>query len=74
MTLEDVGKFIELVYTPMRKDGVRGNPRSIKSNMIAPGLLYSTIECTFVQITTFHHVMFDILLLGHFMCSMRVGT
>ncbi|XP_043806182.1 187-kDa microtubule-associated protein AIR9 isoform X3 [Manihot esculenta] len=36
LTLEDVGKFIELVYTPMRKDGVRGNPRSIKSNMIAP--------------------------------------
>ncbi|KAJ9163220.1 hypothetical protein P3X46_022912 [Hevea brasiliensis] len=36
LTLEDVGKCIELVYTPMRKDGVTGNPRSIKSHVIAP--------------------------------------
>ncbi|XP_065846855.1 187-kDa microtubule-associated protein AIR9 [Euphorbia lathyris] len=36
LTLEDVGKYIELVYTPMRKDGAKGTPRSIKSNVIAP--------------------------------------
>ncbi|KAF2317884.1 hypothetical protein GH714_041204 [Hevea brasiliensis] len=36
LTLEDVGKCIELVYTPMRKDGVTGNPWSIKSHVIAP--------------------------------------
>ncbi|KAG8652144.1 187-kDa microtubule-associated protein AIR9 isoform X2 [Manihot esculenta] len=36
LTLEDVGKCVELVYTPMRKDDVKGKPRSIKSNVIAP--------------------------------------
>ncbi|KDP34944.1 hypothetical protein JCGZ_09232 [Jatropha curcas] len=36
LSLEDVGTCIELVYTPMRKDGAKGNPRSIKSNVIAP--------------------------------------
>ncbi|XP_048228630.1 187-kDa microtubule-associated protein AIR9 [Ricinus communis] len=36
LKLEDVGKSIGLVYTPTRKDGVKGNPRTIKSNMIAP--------------------------------------
>lgn len=40
MTLEDVGKCIELVYTPMRKDGVQGNSRTIISEVIAPGELY----------------------------------
>ncbi|KAH9747829.1 187-kDa microtubule-associated protein AIR9 [Citrus sinensis] len=36
LTLEDVGKRIELVYTPMRKDGIKGNPRTIVSDVIAP--------------------------------------
>ncbi|XXG74688.1 hypothetical protein AAC387_Pa07g3344 [Persea americana] len=36
LTLEDVGKCIELVYTPMRKDGLRGSSKSIISDVIAP--------------------------------------
>ena len=37
LTLDDVGTCVELVYTPMRKDGMRGNPKSIQSDVIAPG-------------------------------------
>ncbi|XWS67442.1 hypothetical protein CRYUN_Cryun04dG0006800 [Craigia yunnanensis] len=36
LTLDDVGRSIELVYTPMRKDGAKGNPRSIISDEISP--------------------------------------
>ncbi|GMI70655.1 AUXIN-INDUCED IN ROOT CULTURES 9 [Hibiscus trionum] len=36
LTLDDVGRNIELVYTPIRKDGVKGNPRSIISDEISP--------------------------------------
>ncbi|RXH98895.1 hypothetical protein DVH24_011220 [Malus domestica] len=36
LTLDDVGTCVELVYTPMRKDGMRGNPKSIQSDVIAP--------------------------------------
>ncbi|XP_022762690.1 187-kDa microtubule-associated protein AIR9-like isoform X2 [Durio zibethinus] len=36
LTLDDVGRSIELVYTPMRKDGVKGNPRSILSDEVSP--------------------------------------
>ncbi|XVE67511.1 hypothetical protein DITRI_Ditri08aG0166900 [Diplodiscus trichospermus] len=36
LTLDDVGRSIELVYTPIRKDGVKGNPRSIISYEISP--------------------------------------
>ncbi|KAH7544588.1 hypothetical protein FEM48_Zijuj01G0001700 [Ziziphus jujuba var. spinosa] len=36
LSLDDVGRCIELVYTPIRKDGIRGNPRSILSDVIAP--------------------------------------
>ncbi|KAI3495528.1 hypothetical protein L1887_37869 [Cichorium endivia] len=37
LTLEEVGECVELVYTPVRADGVKGNPKSIVSNPIAPG-------------------------------------
>ncbi|KAJ7969079.1 187-kDa microtubule-associated protein AIR9-like [Quillaja saponaria] len=37
LTLEDVGKCIELVYTPVRNDGTEGIPRSIASDVICPG-------------------------------------
>ncbi|XP_022748727.1 187-kDa microtubule-associated protein AIR9-like isoform X2 [Durio zibethinus] len=36
LNLDDVGKRIELVYIPVRKDGVKGNPRSIISDEISP--------------------------------------
>ncbi|PON54757.1 LRR domain containing protein [Parasponia andersonii] len=36
LTLDDVGTCIELVYTPIRDDGMKGNPRSILSDVIAP--------------------------------------
>ncbi|XP_038970512.1 187-kDa microtubule-associated protein AIR9-like [Phoenix dactylifera] len=36
LTLEDVGKCIELIYTPVRKDGSGGSPRSIISDVIVP--------------------------------------
>ena len=40
LTLDDVGSHIELVYTPVRDDGMKGNPRSIISDAIAPGNLF----------------------------------
>ncbi|CAI0545496.1 unnamed protein product [Linum tenue] len=36
LTLEDVGKRIELIYLPVRKDGSRGSPKTIKSDVIVP--------------------------------------
>ncbi|XP_077243847.1 outer arm dynein light chain 1 protein [Tasmannia lanceolata] len=36
LTLEDVDRVIELVYTPIRGDGQRGGPKSIVSDVIAP--------------------------------------
>ncbi|GLT97098.1 hypothetical protein SLE2022_146820 [Rubroshorea leprosula] len=36
LTLDDVGKNVELVFTPIRKDGMKGNPRSIISDLISP--------------------------------------
>ncbi|KAJ4702992.1 microtubule-associated AIR9-like protein [Melia azedarach] len=35
LTLEDVGRRIELVYTPMRKDGMKGSPKTVVSDVIA---------------------------------------
>lgn len=37
LTLPDVGRRIELVYTPVRQDTLRGNPVSAVSDVIAPG-------------------------------------
>ncbi|XP_057971339.1 187-kDa microtubule-associated protein AIR9 [Malania oleifera] len=34
LTLEDVGGCIELIYTPIRKDGMKGSCRSVVSDMI----------------------------------------
>ncbi|KAK9267176.1 hypothetical protein L1049_009596 [Liquidambar formosana] len=36
LTLEDVGRCIELIYTPMRKDGVKGSSMIVVSDVIAP--------------------------------------
>ncbi|OVA18980.1 Leucine-rich repeat [Macleaya cordata] len=36
LTVEDVGRFIELVYTPVRKDGLKGTPKRVMSDVIAP--------------------------------------
>ncbi|KAK6932089.1 hypothetical protein RJ641_001713 [Dillenia turbinata] len=36
LSLEDVGNSIELVYTPVRKDGTTGTPRSIVTDVIVP--------------------------------------
>lgn len=34
LTLEDVGRCIELIYTPIRNDGVKGSSRSVVSDAI----------------------------------------
>ncbi|GMH20814.1 hypothetical protein Nepgr_022656 [Nepenthes gracilis] len=36
LTVEDVGSYIEIIFTPVRNDGVRGMPMSIISDVIAP--------------------------------------
>ncbi|XP_022035556.1 187-kDa microtubule-associated protein AIR9 isoform X1 [Helianthus annuus] len=36
LTLEDVGGCVELVYTPVREDGLKGCPKSIVSDPILP--------------------------------------
>ncbi|PHT55656.1 hypothetical protein CQW23_04142 [Capsicum baccatum] len=37
LTIEDVGKCIELIYTPIHKDALKGRCRSIISCPVAPG-------------------------------------
>ena len=41
LTLSDAGCCIELVYTPIRKDGLRGAPVSIISPVISPGIKFN---------------------------------
>ena len=41
LTLSDVGCCIELVYTPIRKDGLRGASVSIISPVISPGIKFN---------------------------------
>ncbi|XP_025688845.1 187-kDa microtubule-associated protein AIR9 isoform X1 [Arachis hypogaea] len=36
LTLEDIGVCIELLYNPVRKDGIKGSPRRIVSDVISP--------------------------------------
>lgn len=36
LTLADVGTCIELVYTPVRIDGMKGNPSSLLSDIVGP--------------------------------------
>ncbi|XP_047148992.1 187-kDa microtubule-associated protein AIR9 isoform X1 [Vigna umbellata] len=36
LTLEDVGACIEIIYTPVRKDGIKGSPKHIVSDLISP--------------------------------------
>ncbi|XP_028090834.1 187-kDa microtubule-associated protein AIR9 [Camellia sinensis] len=36
LTIEDVGRCVELVYTPVRKDGVKGTANSVMSSVVAP--------------------------------------
>lgn len=36
LTYEDVGRYIELVYIPVREDGLRGAEKSLISTVIAP--------------------------------------
>lgn len=40
LTINEVGRCIELVYTPVRNDGDRGSPKSVVSDVIAPGIQY----------------------------------
>ncbi|KAL2467410.1 microtubule-associated protein [Abeliophyllum distichum] len=37
LTLENVGESLELVYTPVRDDGLKGCPRTLVSRPVAPG-------------------------------------
>ncbi|VFQ97381.1 unnamed protein product [Cuscuta campestris] len=37
LTIDDVGNCIELVYTPIRKDGLKGSPKTILSGPVKPG-------------------------------------
>lgn len=32
-----MGKSVELVYTPVRDDGLKGSPRTLVSGPVAPG-------------------------------------
>ncbi|CAH9134676.1 unnamed protein product [Cuscuta epithymum] len=37
LTISDVESRIELIYTPIRKDGMKGSPKSIMSGPVEPG-------------------------------------
>ncbi|KAL6991640.1 187-kDa microtubule-associated protein air9, partial [Sarracenia purpurea var. burkii] len=36
LSFEDVGACVELVYTPVRKDGIKGSAMSVMSSVVAP--------------------------------------
>lgn len=38
-----MGRCIELIYTPVRKDGIKGTPKLVKSDEIAPGILFLSL-------------------------------
>lgn len=40
LSLEDVGTSIELIYNPVRNGGLRGTPKSLMSDVVAPGMCY----------------------------------
>lgn len=42
LDLADVDCQIELIYTPVREDGLQGSPRSAISDIILPGLCFFT--------------------------------
>jgi len=46
LTLEDVGACIEIIYTPVRKDGIKGNPKHIVSDLISPGKIVLLVKWT----------------------------
>ncbi|KAL3833703.1 hypothetical protein ACJIZ3_008439 [Penstemon smallii] len=37
LTFDDVGECVELVYTPVRADGLKGCPKTVVSSPVAPG-------------------------------------
>lgn len=37
LSFEDVGRCVELIYTPVRKDGIRGKAKSVVSTVVVPG-------------------------------------
>lgn len=52
LTLEDVSKCIELIYTPIRKDALKGSCRSIVSYPVVPGMPF-VLTSSFVTKGTF---------------------
>lgn len=44
LTLEDVGACIEIIYTPVRKDGIKGIPKHIVSDLISPGKIVLLVK------------------------------
>ena len=49
LDLADVDCRIELVYTPIREDGLQGSPRSVISDTILPGSCFFT-NCLIVVV------------------------
>lgn len=37
LTIDEVGDCVELVYTPVRADGLKGNPETLVSSPVSPG-------------------------------------
>ncbi|KAI4370946.1 hypothetical protein MLD38_019233 [Melastoma candidum] len=56
LSLDDVGTYIELTYTPVRDDGMRGTPKSLVSDIVVPadpvGLELSLPDCYQRQVLT----------------------
>ncbi|KAI4312428.1 hypothetical protein MLD38_037238 [Melastoma candidum] len=56
LSLDDVGTYIELTYNPVRNDGMRGTPKSLVSDIVAPadpvGLELSLPDCYQSQVVT----------------------
>ena len=44
LTIDEVGRCIELVYTHVRKDGMKGNPKSILFDVITPDELIFIVK------------------------------
>lgn len=38
LTIDEVGDCMELVYTPVRADGLKGSPKTLISSPVSPGI------------------------------------
>ena len=46
LTIDEVGDSVELVYTPVRADGLKGSPKTLVSRAVSPGECFGCFVCS----------------------------